>query len=96
MFCKSRSAGTQTYQGTVKASNASQALHAGVDLFSTAKPAFAWWVFPARLVITNDPEDVDSFFKPALDKPFRLSTDFHTVSAMRQIKLGKDEPGAQA
>jgi hypothetical protein len=39
--------------------------------------------------------DVDSFFKPALDKPFRLSTDFHTVSMMRQIKSGKIGPVTQ-
>ena len=95
VFCKSRPAGTYIYLGTVEASSAAQALKAGVDLFSTGKPAFGWWVFPARLVITNDPADIDSLFKPALDKTFRLSTDFHTVSAMRQIKLGKDEPDIQ-
>jgi ring-1,2-phenylacetyl-CoA epoxidase subunit PaaB len=95
IFAKVKPSGTYTSLGRVEASSPSKALSAAVAKFSPGKTVFAWWVIPAGMVISSDPSDVDSFFKPALDKPFRLSTDFHTVSAMRQIKSGKIGPGTQ-
>ncbi len=89
-FCKSTSSGTQTLIGTVEASGSEDAMHEAVASYSgrfpAAQPPFAWWVVPARLVMQNDPQDAESMFAPALDKPFRLSTDFHVVTAMREIK----------
>jgi hypothetical protein len=41
------------------------------------------------MVECSQPGDVESMFLPALDKPFRLSTDFHTQTAMRQIRERK-------
>jgi ring-1,2-phenylacetyl-CoA epoxidase subunit PaaB len=93
VFGKSRPSGAQAFLGTVHASSAAQALQAGVEAFSGDKPVYAWCVFPARRVIASEPADVESFFTPAEDKPFRLSNDFHTVSAMRQLKIGKYDEG---
>jgi ring-1,2-phenylacetyl-CoA epoxidase subunit PaaB len=87
-FCKPRSAGTQTYQGTVEAGTPEQALLQALEKFSQTPPPFAWWVFPAARVVRSSPEDKESFFAPASEKTFRLSTDFHTHSAMRQLKGG--------
>jgi ring-1,2-phenylacetyl-CoA epoxidase subunit PaaB len=95
IFGKAKPAGTQTYQGTVEAASPAQALKTAVVNFFPGKAIFTWWVIPARSVVASDPADVDSLFEPALDKPFRHSTDFHTVSAMRQIKSGKTGPGSQ-
>ena len=91
VFGKLKPSGTQTYLGTVEAAGASQALETAMETLSPGKPVFAWWVIPARSVVKSDLADIESLFEPALDKPFRLSTDFHTVSAMRQIKSGKNE-----
>jgi ring-1,2-phenylacetyl-CoA epoxidase subunit PaaB len=95
VFGKTRTSGTQVYLGSVEASSPSLALRAGVEAFSKTKPVFAWWVFPAREVTASDPSEIESLFKPAQDKPFRLSTDFHTVTAMKQLKLGKKDPAGQ-
>jgi ring-1,2-phenylacetyl-CoA epoxidase subunit PaaB len=95
VFGKAKPAGTQTYLGSVEAGSPTQALKTAVLTFSSGKPVFAWWVISARSVFISDPADVDSLFDPALDKPYRLSTDFHTVSAMRQIKSGKNGPGSR-
>lgn len=90
VFNKARSAGTQTLVGTVEASSPDQALEKALQKYSHEPPAFAWWVFPQRLVIRSEQDDIDSLFAPSLDKPFRLSTDFHTVSAMRKIRAEKE------
>jgi ring-1,2-phenylacetyl-CoA epoxidase subunit PaaB len=84
--CKPRPAGTQTLLGQVQADSPSAALQTALQQFTLSPPPFAWWVFPARLVLSSDPAEADSLFEPALDKPFRLSTDFHTLTQMRQIR----------
>lgn len=85
VFSKAKSAGTQTLVGTLEAVSPEQAMRKAVEEFSGMQPPYAWWVFPARLVLQNDPGDADSMFTPALDKTFRMATDFHTHTAMRQI-----------
>ena len=86
IFCKRRSIGTQTLVGSETAASPSLALQAALQKDAEKHPAFAWWVVPARAITRSDPGDVESMFDPANDKPFRLSTDFHTVTAMREIK----------
>ncbi|RPI31647.1 MAG: phenylacetic acid degradation protein [Chloroflexota bacterium] len=93
--CKQKQGGTQLQAGMVEAANPVEAMRSGIEKFGGKNPGLAWWVFPARLVIQSEPGDVESMFNPALDKPFRLSADFHTVSAMRKIKSGEQKP-AQA
>jgi len=90
VFNKARSAGTQTLVGTVEASSPDQALNNALQKYSHEPPAFAWWVFPQRVVIRSEEDDIDSLFAPSLDKPFRMSTDFHTVSSMRQIRAERE------
>lgn len=92
VFSKTRSAGTQTLVGSVEAGSPNQALELALEKYSHEPPAFAWWVFPERLVIRSQPDDIDSLFAPSLDKSFRMSTDFHTVSAMRKIRTTKENP----
>jgi ring-1,2-phenylacetyl-CoA epoxidase subunit PaaB len=89
VFSKTKSAGTQTFAGEVQAASPVEALHQGIATFGGKEAAFGWWVFPARMVECSQPGDVESMFLPALDKPFRLSTDFHTQTAMRQIRERK-------
>jgi ring-1,2-phenylacetyl-CoA epoxidase subunit PaaB len=86
VFCKAKSAGTQTLLGTVEAISPAQAMQQAVAAFSGEKAPFAWWVFPVRYVTPNDPQDADSLYAPAHEKSFRMSTDFHTYTAMRSLK----------
>lgn len=86
VFCKAKNAGTQTLAGDVEAVSPQQALQKAVKIFSGERPPFAWFIFPARLALKSEPADIESMFSPALEKTFRLVTDFHTHSAMRQIK----------
>jgi ring-1,2-phenylacetyl-CoA epoxidase subunit PaaB len=97
VFCKAKAAGTQTLLGSVEAASPQEALATGLavfgEQFSPLRPPFAWWVAPQRAVTASDPADLDSFYAPALDKPFRLSTDFKTHTAMRQLKTEETPRG---
>jgi ring-1,2-phenylacetyl-CoA epoxidase subunit PaaB len=86
VFSKAKPAGAQTLAGEVQAHSPAEALLQGIARFGGEKAAFAWWVFAARRIKSSEPQDVESMFSPALDKLFRLSTDFHTLTAMREIR----------
>ncbi len=88
--CKPRPAGTQTLLGEVLAASPGQAMEIAMHKFQLSPVPETWWVFPARLVVSSDPAEADSWFGPAQNKPFRLSTDFHTLTEMRQIKDAAD------
>jgi ring-1,2-phenylacetyl-CoA epoxidase subunit PaaB len=89
VFSKVKPAGTQTLVGEVQAFSPPEALRQGIARFSGDTVPFAWWVFPARRITRSQPEDIESMFSPALDKPFRLPTEFHTQTAMREIRERK-------
>ena len=86
IFHKIKSAGTHTFFGQVSASSPSAALFAAMQRYTGRRAPFVWWAVPARLVLQSQPQDVESLYAPALEKNFRLATDFHTVTAMRNIK----------
>jgi ring-1,2-phenylacetyl-CoA epoxidase subunit PaaB len=90
-FCKAKAAGAQTLLGAIQGSSPGEALQFARRRFPLKSPAFAWWVFPARAVTASLIEENTSFFHPALEKSFRMSTDFHTVSQMRRIKDERQE-----
>ena len=76
--------------GLVTARSPQEALDLAAAHFSASQPAGepagVWWAFPAEAVLHSQPADQDSLFRPAFDKPFRMSTDFKTHTMMRQIK----------
>jgi ring-1,2-phenylacetyl-CoA epoxidase subunit PaaB len=93
IFSKTKSAGTATFHSSIAAASPESALLNTLEAQERKKTAFVWWVVPADQVHETSGEDIESMFSPALDKPFRLSTDFHTHSFMRDIKKGKKETG---
>jgi ring-1,2-phenylacetyl-CoA epoxidase subunit PaaB len=95
VFNKTKQAGTQTLVDRLVAPSPEAALAQALAQWGEKKPAFAWWVIPEAAILHSDPADAPAFFTPALDKPFRLSTDFHTVSAMRQIMAEKPAGGSR-
>ncbi|MEJ2708146.1 MAG: hypothetical protein P8074_11080 [Anaerolineales bacterium] len=90
VFNKTRAVGSQHWVGQVKAASPAQALRLALEEFPQPE-AFVWSVFPARLVVESQEDDVASMFAPAEDKPFRLSSDFHTLTAMRNIMQDHQE-----
>jgi ring-1,2-phenylacetyl-CoA epoxidase subunit PaaB len=91
IFCKLKPAGTHLLQSQIMAATPAQALQHTRQQFAGLYNAFSWMVFPTRVIIASDPADTASLFKPALNKPFRMSADFQTVTAMRVIKLSETQ-----
>jgi ring-1,2-phenylacetyl-CoA epoxidase subunit PaaB len=85
--CKHKQAGTQTLVGSVEAAGPPLALAKAIEKYAGGAPVLVWWVFPARAVTQSDPAEIDSLYAPAKDKGFRMSTDFHTHTAMRKLKV---------
>ncbi len=90
VFCKIRPAGTHTWVGQVWAASPVMAITEALQRFSGLTQPFSWWVFPSNQMVQNDPQDLESMFLPAKDKPFRISTNYHTFSAMRKIMSGPE------
>lgn len=86
--CKTRHAGSITVVGEIEASSPLAALAAAPEQFIEIRSALVWWVFPVSRVTASRPEDAPGFYEPAHDKTFRLSTDFHTHTAMRKVRQG--------
>jgi ring-1,2-phenylacetyl-CoA epoxidase subunit PaaB len=86
VFSKVKAGGTLTWAGSVEAASSEATLRLGVERFSGEQSPFIWCVFPTRAITANDEKDIDSLFAPARDKLFRLSSDFHTHSAMQKLK----------
>jgi ring-1,2-phenylacetyl-CoA epoxidase subunit PaaB len=86
VFCKLRPAGACTYMGEVHAGSSETAMEIAINSFATTGHPSVWWIVADHLIVRNEPEQKDSLFGPALEKTFRLSTDFRTVSAMRTIR----------
>lgn len=88
--CKLKHSGTQIILSSVDATNPDQAMQQAIEKYSPGITPLVWWVFPTQHVTKSDPADIASLYAPARDKGFRMSTDFHTVSAMKRIKTGEE------
>ena len=95
IFHKLKPAGGMSEAGLVTAGSVQEALNLAIAHFSgnagPGEQASVWWAFPAEVVHHSQPDDQDSLFNPAFDKPFRLSTDFKTHTLMREIKSRSNE-----
>ncbi len=89
VFCKEQHSAPMTLRGKVEANSPRQAILKSRATFSSHQSPLLWWAFPASQVTQSQPSEVESFYAPARHKTFRLSTDFHTHSAMRTIRTKK-------
>jgi ring-1,2-phenylacetyl-CoA epoxidase subunit PaaB len=86
VFAKHRPAGSQVLVGELQASSPVSALWKAQSQLEGLKEAQVIWVCPVAAVYKSTEADNESLFSPALDKPYRMATDFHTVTMMRQIR----------
>lgn len=98
VFCKLKSGGTATWIGEVAAASPPEALQEAVRRFPIDPPPFTWWVLPAAEVIATGPDDFEPMFNPAYEKPFRHSSYYHVITAMRVARKDRavnDDQAAQ-
>jgi ring-1,2-phenylacetyl-CoA epoxidase subunit PaaB len=86
VFAKHKPAGTHVWAGEILASSPEFAITKAQSQLEGIKKALVIWVCPASAVLKSTEAEAESLFSQAQDKPFRMATDFHTVTAMRQIR----------
>jgi ring-1,2-phenylacetyl-CoA epoxidase subunit PaaB len=86
VFAKQKPAGTQVLVGEIQAGSPEAALRKAQSQLEGLQEALVIWVCPVAAVFKSSEVDAESLFSQALDKPFRMATDFHTVTIMRQIR----------
>ena len=80
-----------THLGRVEAASPLQALGLAQARF-LEQAALVWWVVPARAITASQPADVESWFAPARDRPYRQPGFYHVLTQMRAIKAS-GQPG---
>ena len=86
VFAKHKPAGTQILAGEVTAPSPGSALNKARRQIHDLEQALVIWVCPVDAVYKSTAPEAESLFSQARDKPYRMATDFHTVTAMREIR----------
>ncbi len=86
VFAKYKPAGTHLLAGEIAASSPVYALQKAHQQLHGLDQALVIWVCPVNAVYKSTAAEAESLFSQARDKPYRMATDFHTVTAMREIR----------
>lgn len=93
VFAKPHEQSACEFLGTLEATSALQALEAARGKWGASNPLW-WWLFPTEAVTGNAEEEAESMFAPARDKTYKNSSEYHTVTMMRQLHAkGRLEEG---
>ncbi len=74
VFIRSRRGLSHIHAGSVHAPDAQMALRNARDLYTRRQEGVSVWVVPSSAITASSPEEKDSFFSPAADKPYRHPT----------------------
>ncbi len=86
VFAKHKQAGTHLLAGEVTATSPGSALNKARQQLHDLEQALVIWVCPVDAVYKSSATEAESLFSPARDKPYRMAADFHTVTAMREVR----------
>ncbi len=76
VFVRAKRGVSHVHAGTVHAADAEMALQNARDLFTRRLEGVSLWIVRSSDVTASNPDDRESLFDPAIDKPFRQPTDF--------------------
>jgi ring-1,2-phenylacetyl-CoA epoxidase subunit PaaB len=74
VFVRSRRGLSHTHVGSLHAPDAHMALRNARDLYTRRQEGVSIWVVEAGDITASSPDEKDSFFDPAGDKPYRHPT----------------------
>jgi ring-1,2-phenylacetyl-CoA epoxidase subunit PaaB len=78
VFVRARRGLSHNHAGSLHAPDAAMALRNARDIYTRRQEGVSIWVVPAAQITASSPEEKDSFFDPAADKPYRHPT-FYAV-----------------
>ncbi|MCX4725185.1 1,2-phenylacetyl-CoA epoxidase subunit PaaB [Streptomyces sp. NPDC090052] len=85
VFVRSRRGLAHTHCGSLHAPDAEMALHHARDLYTRRNEGVSIWVVPSTAVTASSPDEKDSFFEPAGDKPYRHPTFYEIPEGVRHL-----------
>jgi len=74
VFVRPRRGLSHTHVGSVHAPDAATALRNARDVYTRREEGISIWVVPSTSVTASSPDEKDTFFDPAGDKPYRHPT----------------------
>jgi phenylacetate-CoA oxygenase PaaH subunit len=78
VFVRARRGLAHNHVGSVHAPDAEMALRNARDVYTRRQEGVSIWVVPTAAITASSPEEKDSFFEAAGDKPYRHPT-FYSV-----------------
>lgn len=85
VFVRSRRGLSHQHAGSLHAPDAEMALRNARDLYTRRQEGVSIWVVPSAAVSASSPDEKDSFFAPAADKPYRHPTFYEIPEGVRHL-----------
>lgn len=76
---------SHNHVGSLHAPDAAMALRNARDVYTRRQEGVSIWVVPAAEITASSPEEKDSFFEPAADKPYRHPTFYDVPKGTRNL-----------
>ncbi|GAA4071255.1 1,2-phenylacetyl-CoA epoxidase subunit PaaB [Nonomuraea soli] len=85
VFVRPRRGLSHVHAGSLHAPDAELALRHARDLFTRRQEGVSIWVVPADQITASSPDDKESFFDPAADKPYRHPTFYELPEGVEHL-----------
>ncbi len=85
VFVRSRRGLSHTHVGSLHAADAHLALRNARDVYTRRQEGVSIWVVPSAEVTASSPDEKDSFFDPAGDKPYRHPTFYEVPEGLTHL-----------
>jgi ring-1,2-phenylacetyl-CoA epoxidase subunit PaaB len=85
VFVRARRGLSHNHAGSLHAPDAAMALRNARDIFTRREEGASIWVVPAAQITASSPEEKDSFFDPAGDKPYRHPTFYAVPDGVKSL-----------
>jgi ring-1,2-phenylacetyl-CoA epoxidase subunit PaaB len=85
VFVRSRRGMSHTHAGSLHAADARTALLNARDLYTRRQEGVSIWVVASSAITASSPDEKDSFFDPAADKPYRHPTFYEVPDGVAHL-----------
>jgi ring-1,2-phenylacetyl-CoA epoxidase subunit PaaB len=85
VFTQEAQGAPHEHAGSVRATTAEHALQNARDVYSRRGKVLSMWVVPTEAIAASTPDDVEPFFDPGNDKPYRHPHFYKTPRGVRGL-----------
>ena len=85
VFVRARRGLAHQHVGSLHAPDGAMAVRNARDVYTRRGEGVSIWVVPSAAIVANNPDEKDSFFDPAADKPYRHPTFYSIPKEVQQL-----------